>query len=172
MLECWRPPLNPAINLFASIWAQPSTAQLIGPEFTQPATELSHKAGVGSISVLQVYAGTGVPNVQSLDPALGILRNYFSIKALIVLYLDQHMISPALVQQLQETAGVPVTFGVDDSQTMQTMLQGDAQQQQQERWKIQQDTQLKIFEIQQDVTQNKSKTSDNAYKSWDQYIRG
>ena len=163
--------MNPSVNLFASIWAQPSTAQLIGPEFTQPATDLAHKAGVGSISVLQVYAGTGVPNVQSLDPALGILRNYFSIRALIVLYLDQHMISPALVQQLQKTTGVPVTFGVDDSQTMATMLQGDAQQQQQERWKITQDTQMKIFEIQQDVTSNKAKTQDKAYSSWDQYIR-
>jgi len=40
-----------------------------------------------------------------------------------------------------------------------------------ERWKIQQDQQTKIFETQQDVTQNKAQTQDKAYKKWDEYIK-
>lgn len=43
--------------------------------------------------------------------------------------------------------------------------------QQQERWKILQDTQTKIFETVQDVTCNKAKTQDKAYKKWDEYIK-
>lgn len=32
--------------------------QLFGPEFTGPATEISHKVGVGTISTILVYPGT------------------------------------------------------------------------------------------------------------------
>jgi hypothetical protein len=41
-----------------------------------------------------------------------------------------------------------------------------------ERWKVLQDTQTKIFEIQQDVTVNKARTADKAFQKWDDYIRG
>ena len=34
------------------------------------------------------------------------------------------------------------------------------------------DTQTKIFEINQDVTQNVAKTQQNLFKKWDEYIRG
>ena len=57
------------------------------------------------------------------------------------------------------------------SQTIQTQIGADAQKQQMERWKILQDTQTKIFEIQQDVTVNKAKTQDKMYNKWDEYIR-
>ena len=58
------------------------------------------------------------------------------------------------------------------SQTIQTQIGADAQKQQMERWKILQDTQTKIFEIQQDVTVNKAKTQDKMFNKWDEYIRG
>jgi TIR domain len=47
----------------------------------------------------------------------------------------------------------------------------DNQKQQIERWKILQDTQTKIFEIQRDVAANRAQTIDKAYKKWDEYIR-
>jgi hypothetical protein len=58
-----------------------------------------------------------------------------------------------------------------NAQTIATQMQSDNQKQQMERWKILQDTQTKIFEIQQDVTANKAQTQDKAYKKWDEYIR-
>lgn len=59
----------------------------------------------------------------------------------------------------------------NNAQTIATQMQADAQKQQMERWKILQDTQTKIFEIQQDVTANKAQTQDKAFKKWDEYIR-
>ena len=58
-----------------------------------------------------------------------------------------------------------------DANTIQTQMQADQQKQEMDRWKILQDTQTKIFEIQQDVTANKAQTQDKAYDQWDQYIR-
>ncbi len=57
------------------------------------------------------------------------------------------------------------------AQTIQTQIGADAQKQQMSRWKILQDTQTKIFEIQQDVTVNKAKTQDKMFNKWDEYIR-
>lgn len=57
------------------------------------------------------------------------------------------------------------------AQTIQTQIGADAQKQQMERWKILQDTQTKIFEIQQDVTVNKAKTQDKMFNKWDDYIK-
>ena len=59
----------------------------------------------------------------------------------------------------------------NNAQTIYTQIQADNQKQAMERWKILQDTQTKIFEIQQDVTANKAKTQDKAFQQWDQYIR-
>ena len=59
----------------------------------------------------------------------------------------------------------------NNAQTIATQMQADAQKQQMERWKILQDTQTKIFEIQQYVTANKAQTQDKAFKKWDEYIR-
>lgn len=57
------------------------------------------------------------------------------------------------------------------SQTIQTQIAADAQKQQMERWKILQDTQTKIFEIQQEVTVHKAKTQDKMFNKWDDYIK-
>ncbi len=59
-----------------------------------------------------------------------------------------------------------------NAQTIYTQMQADAQKQEMSRWKILQDTQTKIFEIQQDVTVNKAKTQDKMFNKWDEYIRG
>ena len=52
-----------------------------------------------------------------------------------------------------------------------TSMAADAQKSQMNRWKILQDTQTKIFEIQQDVTVNRAKTQDKMFGKWDEYIR-
>jgi len=57
------------------------------------------------------------------------------------------------------------------AQTVGTQMMADNQKQQMRRWQIMQDTQTKIFEIQQDVTVNKAKTQDKMFNKWDQYIR-
>ncbi len=57
------------------------------------------------------------------------------------------------------------------AQTIGTQMQADSQKNQMRRWQIMQDTQTKIFEIQQDVTVNKAKTQDKMFNKWDQYIR-
>ncbi len=57
------------------------------------------------------------------------------------------------------------------AQTIATQMMADNQKQQMRRWQIMQDTQTKIFEIQQDVTVNKAKTQDRMFNKWDQYIR-
>ncbi|MFH0801043.1 MAG: hypothetical protein V2A78_05080 [bacterium] len=59
----------------------------------------------------------------------------------------------------------------NNAMTVGIQMQADAQKQQMERWKILQDTQTKIFEIQQDVTVNKAKTTDKMFNKWDEYIR-
>lgn len=58
-----------------------------------------------------------------------------------------------------------------NAQTITTQMEAENQKQQMERWKILQDTQTKIFEIQQDVTTYKAQMQDKAYKKWDEYIR-
>ena len=60
---------------------------------------------------------------------------------------------------------------LQNAMTIATQIQADAQKQQMERWKIIQDTQTKIFEIMQDVTNNRSKTQDKMFNKWDEYIR-
>lgn len=63
------------------------------------------------------------------------------------------------------------TCQAGDGGTVQSQICADAQRQQMERWRIQQDTQTRIFEIQQDVTANRAKTQDKAFQTFDSYIR-
>jgi hypothetical protein len=62
----------------------------------------------------------------------------------------------------------------DQLQTEQTAMQMAAERQKAEwtKWKVLQDTQTKMYEIQQDVTLNRAKTQDKMYNKWDEYIRG
>jgi len=67
------------------------------------------------------------------------------------------------------------SMSVNDQQnamTIYTQALSQTQKQQQQRWQIMTDTQTKIFEINQDVTQNVAKTQQNLFKKWDEYIRG
>lgn len=57
------------------------------------------------------------------------------------------------------------------AQTIGTSMMADNQKQQMRRWQIMQDTQTKIFEIQQDVTVNKAKTQDKMFNKWNDYIK-
>jgi len=74
---------------------------------------------------------------------------------------------PSTLAQMQQMQAIDQ----QQAQTIMTQIQADAQKQQLERWKIMQDTQMKIFDILQDVTINKSKTTNPLYKLWDDYIR-
>jgi hypothetical protein len=58
-----------------------------------------------------------------------------------------------------------------EAQEICTKIAADASRQRIDRWKSLQDLQTKIFHITQDVTINRSKTMDEAYKRWDEYIR-
>jgi hypothetical protein len=54
---------------------------------------------------------------------------------------------------------------------MQDAQQSENQKKQMERWKILQDTQTKIFEINRSVAAMQSAPQDAAYKKWDKYIQ-
>ncbi|MBQ7528537.1 hypothetical protein IJT10_01350 [bacterium] len=64
-----------------------------------------------------------------------------------------------------------VATDMQNAQTIETQIQATAQKSEMERWKIMNDTQTKIFEIQQDVTLNRAKSQDKLYNKWDDYIR-
>lgn len=59
----------------------------------------------------------------------------------------------------------------NQAETIGTEMMADNQKQQARRWQIMQETQNKIFEIQQEVTVNKAKTGDKAFQKWNEYIR-
>lgn len=85
------------------------------------------------------------------------------------LYVAQLMGIRAMELQMQ--TGQMAESDAQQAQTIQTQIAADAQKQQMQRWKILQETQTKIFEIQQDVTVNKAKTQDKMSNQWDEYIR-
>jgi len=58
-----------------------------------------------------------------------------------------------------------------NAQTIGVQMMSDNQKQQMRRWQIMQDTQTKIFEIQQETTVNKAKTQDKMFNKWDEYIK-
>ncbi|MGM9993057.1 MAG: hypothetical protein ACI376_09500 [Candidatus Bruticola sp.] len=63
------------------------------------------------------------------------------------------------------------TNDIQNAQTIYASIEAQAQKSQMERWKIANDTQTKIFEIQQDVTVNRAKTQDKMFNKWSDYIR-
>jgi|GEM_PF-2190382 len=71
----------------------------------------------------------------------------------------------AQVKQIYEQLDEQAKKLVDSEQL------SDAQKEQLKRWQILQDTQKKIFQIQQDVTTNKAKSQQKAFSKWDEYIR-
>jgi hypothetical protein len=70
----------------------------------------------------------------------------------------------AAVQQL-------MVSDAQQAQTIYAQSAADTQKQQMRRWQIAEDTQTKVFEIQQDVNVNKAKAADKMFGKWDEYIR-
>ena len=60
----------------------------------------------------------------------------------------------------------------EDEKRIDAQIAADAQKPRAERWKIMQDLQSKIFEITEDITVNKARKADDAFKAMDDYIRG
>lgn len=72
----------------------------------------------------------------------------------------------------QSHRGGQIGFGIRPMpMTIQQQILQDAQKAAQERWKILQETQSKIFEIQQDITTHRARTGDIARRAWEQFIR-
>ena len=67
--------------------------------------------------------------------------------------------------------GLTMQAAEPGSMTTPTEMQDANQKAQLERWKILQDTQTKVFEGQQSVTEQKAKTQSKEFKKWDDYIR-
>lgn len=65
-----------------------------------------------------------------------------------------------------------ITSDYQNAQTIYSQIQATAQKSQMERWKIQNDTQTKIFEIQQETTVNRAKVQDKMFNKWNEYIKG
>lgn len=147
------------------------TVIIMGPDFHTSAVELAKGLKIESISELKVLIGITASQLSSLLPAVQYLRNYFHPRGQITLYLAD--VSYEIIKQLDAASGVSVSIAaVSESQLMNNRFLAERRKEEMERWKILQDTQTKIFEIQQDVTVNKARTQDRAYKKWDEYIRG
>jgi hypothetical protein len=58
-----------------------------------------------------------------------------------------------------------------NAMTIQQQMAAESTKQQMRGWQIKNDTVTKTFEIEQEVTVNKAKTSDKMWQKWDQYIQ-
>lgn len=56
--------------------------------------------------------------------------------------------------------------------TIGTQIAATARKHEAERWKLQQDTATKVFELQQEAIVFKAKAQDKMGRKWDEYIRG
>jgi hypothetical protein len=54
--------------------------------------------------------------------------------------------------------------------TIQQQMQAENTKQMMRGWQIKSDTMTKTFEIEQEATVNKAKTSDKMFQKWNQYI--
>lgn len=57
------------------------------------------------------------------------------------------------------------------AQKLNTQIHFEEEKDSYNRWKTKQDTQDKIFEIQQGISVNQAKTEDKAFDKWSDYIR-
>jgi hypothetical protein len=58
-----------------------------------------------------------------------------------------------------------------NAMTIYQQMASESQKVQMRMWQIQADTNIKKFEIQQDVTVNQAKMADKLFGKWDQYIQ-
>lgn len=138
----------------------PPPVVLTGPEYTSTATKLAHATPLHSIKSLAVYPGSGTPLVQTLVPALGILKPYFASGASVLLYLQQGLINVATLQKLSAAAGVPVSFPPDPA-VSQLLVQSNMQQ-----------MQNLMFQQQMNTMSQQFSTLSNAQKSMHDAIMG
>jgi len=88
---------------------------------------------------------------------------------------DRRAAEQAIAAELDKSRGVLASLW-QQSRAMnndfaKATREAERQRQQMERWRILEDTQKKIFEIQRDVTANRAEIMDKAYKKWDEYIK-
>jgi hypothetical protein len=172
--------------------------QLSGPNFLARAQEIAHHLRPGTVGELRVRLGSISPESPNVKSAMVFMAKYLKPGA-VVHFIVPAARTP--VPKPPTTVGgpaapialpAPLALGVSlaqiflttaesfdmqtndmqQAQTISTQIAADAQKQQMERWKILQDTQTRIFEIQQDVTVNKAQTQSRSYKAFDAYIRG
>jgi len=72
------------------------------------------------------------------------------------------------IQKMEEANALDATRAA----AIFAQIAADAEKQRVERWKILQDTQKMIFEIQQDVAVNRARSTDKAFSAWEKYIKG
>jgi hypothetical protein len=151
--------------------------ELAGPDYVKNAVEAARKLKVGSVGELRVLVGTLSPDSPNIKAAVLSLKKYLTPNAgvyFITSGSSSWTAGPAV------TSGDPnsiTTFVLDTvdfqtSRAVMTQIQSQDQNAQMKNWQNLRDTQAKIFQIQQDVTQNKAKTMDKAFQNWDAYIRG
>ncbi len=95
--------------------------QLKGPDFSVAAAALMRTTRVASIALLQVYPGSGTPNMQTLSKALASLKIYFVPKggSDVFLFLPAYLVPPAFLSLLQATCGARVTLNPTSFQQVQ-----------------------------------------------------
>lgn len=148
--------------------------EISGPNFQQSANSTAGKLKARSVDELRVNLGNFAPEAPQVKSAVGSLHSFLKSDAAII------FIGNTPAGAAPATASGPVfgnsiqTFLLDnaDASTILTQMAAGNQKGQMDRWKLQQDTQAKIFEVMQDITRNKATTQDKAYKKWDEYIRG
>lgn len=162
--------------------------EMKGPDFINSVNQITGNLAGNKISILTVVGIIG-KEVAQLHPALLKLRGHFALGAIV--YLSGFpSVSNANIAMLESASGTKVKYSngfsnnqqilqmqnaqtdAQQAQTIQNQMQSDMQKQHSERWKMMQDTQTKIFEIQQDVYINRAKTADKATQIFDGYIKG
>lgn len=102
-------PINPqdltSVFQLATTQTISTIFQIAGPEFTTPATQLSPNASPNEIWILEVFPGNGAPQIQTLPPAVGILRNYFVEGAAVVLYLPARLVEGRVITEIRAALG-------------------------------------------------------------------
>ena len=157
--------------------------EISGPNFFQSAEAAAKTLQPLSVGELRVHVGTLSPESPQIKQAVITLQRFLTPGASVYFITDtppqsKPPASPA-VSPIAGGFGLANIFLLPENQmdqrnaqTILTQMQAVDQKQQMERWKIQQDIQTRIFEIQQDVTSNRAKAQDKAYKKWDEYVRG
>ncbi|QQS39725.1 MAG: hypothetical protein IPM63_10080 [Acidobacteriota bacterium] len=168
--------------------------ELQGPQFVQSAVEISKTASLGSISRLNARNVTS-DSLSALKTALSNLKAYFTKDAQVMLTTSQDLPSNATAD-LSSASGVtvmctkPVSEGwwnsmqaqnaaemqmqVSDQQQSQTIgaqMAADAKKGQMERWKIMQDTHVKISEMHRETYINRRKSAQKVHDKFSKFLK-